>query len=119
MKRFGSANRNGGLREGKGSVSTESRALEKVPRLVADAMSSGLEKPTVTLRRVRHEAVCERLQEAHQRSLLSVREAEPSHALGVDVVGGLRRGPTRRALTGVIRRATRERVSRVVDAHKP
>jgi lipoyl-dependent peroxiredoxin len=28
MKRFGSANGNGGLREGKGSVSTESRALE-------------------------------------------------------------------------------------------
>jgi osmotically inducible protein OsmC len=28
MKRFGSAIWNGGLREGKGSVSTESRALE-------------------------------------------------------------------------------------------
>jgi osmotically inducible protein OsmC len=31
MKRFGSAAWNGGLREGKGSVSTESRALETYP----------------------------------------------------------------------------------------
>ena len=31
MKRFGSAAWNGGLREGKGSVSTESRALESHP----------------------------------------------------------------------------------------
>jgi osmotically inducible protein OsmC len=31
MKRFGSADWNGGLREGKGSVSTESRALETYP----------------------------------------------------------------------------------------
>ena len=31
MKRFGSAAWNGGLREGKGSVSTESRALESYP----------------------------------------------------------------------------------------
>ena len=31
MKRFGSATWNGGLREGKGSVSTESRALETYP----------------------------------------------------------------------------------------
>jgi organic hydroperoxide reductase OsmC/OhrA len=31
MKRFGCANWNGGLREGKGSVSTESRALETYP----------------------------------------------------------------------------------------
>jgi len=31
MKRFGSATWNGGLREGKGSVSTESRALESYP----------------------------------------------------------------------------------------
>ena len=31
MKRFGSAAWNGGLREGKGSVSTESRALENYP----------------------------------------------------------------------------------------
>jgi osmotically inducible protein OsmC len=31
MKRFGSAAGNGGLREGKGSVSTESRALETYP----------------------------------------------------------------------------------------
>src|SRR5258705_12460712 len=31
MKRFGSAAWNGGLREGKGSVSTESRALETFP----------------------------------------------------------------------------------------
>ena len=31
MKRFGSAAWNGGLREGKGSVSTESRALEAYP----------------------------------------------------------------------------------------
>ena len=31
MKRFGSATWNGGLREGKGSVSTESRALESHP----------------------------------------------------------------------------------------
>jgi hypothetical protein len=31
MKRFGSATRNGDLREGKGSVSTESRALESHP----------------------------------------------------------------------------------------
>ena len=30
MKRFGSAAWNGGLREGKGSVSTESRALESL-----------------------------------------------------------------------------------------
>ncbi len=31
MKRFGSATWSGGLREGKGSVSTESRALETYP----------------------------------------------------------------------------------------
>ena len=31
MKRFGSATWNGDLREGKGSVSTESRALETHP----------------------------------------------------------------------------------------
>ena len=31
MKRFGSATWNGDLREGKGSVSTESRALESHP----------------------------------------------------------------------------------------
>src|ERR1700741_3609226 len=31
MKRFGSATWNGGLREGQGSVSTESRALESHP----------------------------------------------------------------------------------------
>jgi len=31
MKRFGSAAWNGGLREGKGSVSTESGALETYP----------------------------------------------------------------------------------------
>ena len=31
MKRFGSAAWNGGLPEGKGSVSTESRALETYP----------------------------------------------------------------------------------------
>ena len=31
MKRFGSATWSGGLREGKGSVSTESRALETHP----------------------------------------------------------------------------------------
>jgi lipoyl-dependent peroxiredoxin len=31
MKRFGSAAWNGGLREGKGSVSTESHALETYP----------------------------------------------------------------------------------------
>lgn len=31
MKRYGSAAWNGGLREGKGSVSTESRALETYP----------------------------------------------------------------------------------------
>jgi hypothetical protein len=31
MKRFGSAAWNGGLSEGKGSVSTESRALETYP----------------------------------------------------------------------------------------
>ena len=31
MKRFGSTTWNGGLREGKGSVSTESRALENYP----------------------------------------------------------------------------------------
>ena len=31
MKRFGSATWNGGLRDGKGSVSTESRSLEAYP----------------------------------------------------------------------------------------
>jgi lipoyl-dependent peroxiredoxin len=31
MKRFGSAAWNGSLREGEGSVSTESRALETIP----------------------------------------------------------------------------------------
>lgn len=31
MKRFGSATWNGGLREGKGAVSSESRALENYP----------------------------------------------------------------------------------------
>jgi osmotically inducible protein OsmC len=31
MKRFGSATWNGGLREGRGSVSTESHALESYP----------------------------------------------------------------------------------------
>jgi osmotically inducible protein OsmC len=31
MKRFGSDNCNGGLREGKGSGSTESRAMESYP----------------------------------------------------------------------------------------
>jgi hypothetical protein len=40
MKRFGSAAWNGGLREGKGSVSTESRALEIPTRSSAATVKS-------------------------------------------------------------------------------
>jgi hypothetical protein len=54
MKRFGSAARNGGLREGKESVSTESRALENHPytffgRTVIDKDGDGFSITSVHL----------------------------------------------------------------------
>jgi hypothetical protein len=48
MKRFGSAAWNGGLREGKGSVSTESHALETYPYTFFSRYG---ERPPVPIRR--------------------------------------------------------------------
>ena len=50
MKRFGSTTWNGDLREGKGSVSTESRALETYPY----TFFSRLERDEIRLGQMRH-----------------------------------------------------------------
>ena len=61
------------------------------------------------------EAVGERLHEAHQRVFFLVRKPEPSHELGVHVIGGLWPGPARGALAGVICAAAPQDVARVVE----
>jgi hypothetical protein len=54
-----------------------------------------------------YETVGECLKEAHQRIFLLVRKPEPSHELGVHVVGVLRWGPARGTLAGGIGAAAR------------
>jgi organic hydroperoxide reductase OsmC/OhrA len=59
MKRFGSATWSGGLREGKGSVSTESRALETYPYTFfsryGEKPGTNPEELLALSRRVRHD----------------------------------------------------------------
>ena len=63
MKRFGSTTWNGGLREGKGAVSTESRALESYPTasflVTARSPAPTPKNCSAHQRRVLHHVVCQ------------------------------------------------------------
>ena len=64
-----------------------------------------------------HETVRERLHEADQCIFLLVGQAEPPHALCIDVVGRFRRGPAADALPRIIGAAARQKIARVVEVH--
>src|ERR1700726_1013231 len=75
-------------------------------------------KAVIDLRPIeRHKAVRQRLHEAHDRILLCLRQAEAPDFARVDVLGRLRRGPAGRAFTGVMGRAARQHIARVVEMH--
>src|SRR5215510_16507724 len=65
----------------------------------------------------RHKAVRERLHEAHERILLCIRQTESPHPFCVHVVSRLRCRPADRAFAGIIGRAARQDVPRVVEMH--
>jgi hypothetical protein len=62
----------------------------------------------------RHEAVRERLHEAHQRVFFLVRESKLPHLLCIHVLGRLRWRPASRAFARIIRQTARESIARVV-----
>ncbi len=63
-----------------------------------------------------HEPVRQRLQEAHDRVLLCVGEAQASDSACIHVVGRLRRGPARCTFASVMGLASRQDVARVVKS---